>query len=167
MSSIRLCVSRAVPSARSRSSVSWPSGVMASVLARASLGSAQRPRSPAPRARRPAGSASKARCPRPPPGRRAAAVPTAPRWTARQAESESAQPAHACATVGTAGRWRRAAVSHRSRQTVSITLAPASDGLIVDSRAMHEDYAVQRGPRTLRMFPGSVAGGSSRKAETT
>lgn len=42
VSSIRLCVSRAVPSARSRSSVSWPSGVMASVLARASFGSAHR-----------------------------------------------------------------------------------------------------------------------------
>jgi hypothetical protein len=32
-------------------------------------------------------------------------------------------------------------------------LTPAADGLIVVSRAMHEDYAVRRGPRNLEETP--------------
>lgn len=42
VSSISDCVSSAVPSARSRSRVSWPCWVIASVLALASFGSAHR-----------------------------------------------------------------------------------------------------------------------------
>jgi hypothetical protein len=43
-------------------------------------------------------------------------------------------------------------------------LGPAADGLIIVSRAMHEDYAVRREPHTLAVDSLPVSAG---KAEAT
>ena len=138
-----------MPSARSRSSVSWPFG---GDRQRAGPGvlriGVRAARSRALRARRPAWSAWTARCPRPPPGRRAAAALT--RSTVdRAASCVGVSPASSCLR----SRRDSRAMATRSRVT-SITppQCPSRSrrrptGLSWFPGAMHEDYAVRRGPR--------------------
>src|SRR5215467_14303431 len=52
----------------------------------------------------------------------------------------------------------RSRVTSITPDSVSIRLSPAADGLIVVSRAMHEDYALHHPPRTLEQWRRGMAG---------